>query len=67
MLETGIGDVAGRTGADDERPVDLDLKPAPKLFMIGEGAPYAVDPCMNIDGFRDAVSIACNGHDMHPP
>ncbi len=44
MLETRIGDVSGRPGADDERAVELDLEPAPEFFMVGEGAPYAVNP-----------------------
>ena len=61
--ETRIGDVTGRPGADDERAVELDLEPAPEFFMVGEGAPYAVNPRADVHGLHNAVRIAFNGHD----
>ena len=52
-LEAGVGHLAGRSLAGDERPVERNLEPASELAMIGHRPPHRVDRRADKDGLFD--------------
>ena len=53
-----MGDLAPRLLADSERRLEGDLEPGPKLPVVADGAPDALNGRVQVDGLLDAV-----GHD----